>query len=234
MFTGIVQVIGKVGNQEIRKPVLVPLSHHEVSQVEGSGNEAIMKVVAPKIAAKVQLGSSVSVNGVCLTVAKKRGQNLFFNFMLETRRKTTLGEKKSGDRVNLETSLRLGDEVGGHFVYGHVDGVGMVREIFKKNSPPGRGRRGGGLQVLFTIKPPQALIPYIVPQGAVAIDGVSLTVSGVEKKTFTVSLVPFTLKHTTLGLLKKGDKVNIEADMMAKYIKRMEPSSRAQAEGNAE
>ncbi len=119
--------------------------------------------------------------------------------------KTTLGIKKNGDKVNLETSLRVGDELSGHFVYGHVDGVGEVVRVAQEPK-----------QKTITIKPPKKMMRYIAPQGSVAIDGVSLTIAARTANTFTVALVAFTLAHTTLGLVKRGDKVNVEADMMMK------------------
>lgn len=181
MFTGIIEDVGIIRRREVV-------------------NGQLQLIVESKKIRTVKKGSSVSVDGVCLTVAGKKGNSVMFDVMKETVRKTTLAQKKKGDRVNIERALKVGDELSGHFVFGHVDGIGQVTEG------------------LLTIKPPRELMKYIVPQGSVAIDGVSLTVARVRKESFTVSLVDYTLKHTTLGTLKKGDMVNIEIDMLAKII----------------
>jgi riboflavin synthase len=152
------------------------------------------------------IGSSVSVNGVCLTVAGYGIGAVIFDVMPETLRKTTIGGKNAGDAVNLESSLRVGDELGGHFVCGHADGVGVVTNVEKEHDA-----------ALMTIQPPQELMRFFAPQGSVAVDGVSLTIADTRDDAITVSLVQHTLEHTTLGRVKKGDRVNIECDMLAKY-----------------
>jgi riboflavin synthase len=129
--------------------------------------------------------------------------------MGETLKKTTLGDKNVGDVVNLEASLRLGDEVGGHFVFGHVDATGEIKEIKKLIN-----------SYLVSVRVIQKLMKYVVPQGSVTIDGVSLTVARVGKSDFTVALVDYTLRRTTLKDVQKGDRVNVECDMLAKYIER--------------
>lgn len=187
MFSGIVKGIGRIASIDKRCVV-----------VSCSG-------AAPEVTE----GSSVSVSGVCLTASRVRGSELAFDVMPETLRKTTLGEKRIGGAVNLEFSLRAGDEIGGHFVYGHVDDVGVVTNVGKENDA-----------VLVTIQLPQDIVRYMSPQGSVAIDGVSLTIARLDNDTITVSLVPYTVLHTTLGMLKKGDTVNMECDMLAKYIER--------------
>ncbi len=146
------------------------------------------------------------MSGVCLTVAKKVGRKIWFDVMPETLQKTILGDLKENDTVNVEPSLRLGDEVGGHFVFGHVDGIATIKQI-----------RADGNSRLLTVRPPKELMRYMAPQGSVAINGVSLTVARVRKTDFIVSLVDYTLVHTTLKHLSKGAKVNIECDMLAKY-----------------
>lgn len=176
---------------------------------------------------RVSAGDSIAVDGVCLTVSKVKRGRWRFEVMSETLKKTTIGHRaiarwraRPGDQVNLERALKVGDEIGGHFVYGHVDGVGEVLSTprTRRGAPP---FAKGGAGWWIKIKPSAKLMKYIVPQGSIAIDGVSLTVARVGKSNFTVSLVPYTLKHTTLGSLKKGDKVNIEVDMMAKYLDRI-------------
>ncbi len=190
MFTGIISHIGTITQIQQRTPERVRLLLQ-------------LKKAIPSI----RLGSSVSVAGVCLTVAKKTGRELWFDVMEETLRKTNLGLLQPDDIVNVEPSLRLGDEVGGHFVFGHVDTVGEIVEIKKlRNSQ------------LVTVNLKSQWMKYIVPEGSVAIDGVSLTVARVDKGNFTVSLVEYTLEHTTLKFLQKGDRVNVECDMLAKYV----------------
>ena len=181
MFSGIIQAMGEVVSFEKNR----------------------LTVRNSEVAKCVLLGSSVAISGVCLTVAKQNEELFSFDVMNETLKKTTLGGKKSGDRVNIETSLRAGDDIGGHFVYGHVDGVAEITEIARE-----------GDAMLLTLRLPKPLMKYIVPQGSVAIDGVSLTVAGMAEDTFTVSLVPYTLEHTTLYELDKGGKVNIECDTL--------------------
>lgn len=158
------------------------------------------------IAKFIQLGASVAVQGVCLTVSAKKNGLLTFGVMPVTFKKTTLGKLKAGDAVNMETSLKIGDEIGGHFVFGHVDAVAKVLNVERD-----------GETVLVTIQPPKSLLRYLVPQGSVAVDGVSLTVAKKSAANFTVSLVSHTAAHTTLGQLMPGSAVNIECDMLAKY-----------------
>lgn len=191
MFTGIVESVGIIRGRKVV-------------------NGQLQLIVEGKKMRTVKKGSSVSVDGVCLTVAELSGKKMMFDVMGETVGKTTLAAKKKGDAINIEPSLRIGDEVGGHLMYGHVDGVGQVAS-YKLQVTEG----------LLTIKPPLRLMKYIVQQGSVAIDGVSLTIARVGKKDFTVALIDYTLKYTTLGKLKKGDRVNIECDMLAKYIEKI-------------
>ncbi len=188
MFTGIVQSVGTIREKK------------KIS----SGY--VLGVYAPSVVKKVKKGSSILVNGVCLTVDKKQGGLLLFHIMQGTAMKTTADDWKIGAHVNLESALQVGDELGGHLVYGHVDDRGEVIEV----KP--------GTSMIVTIRPPKHIARYIVPQGAVVIDGVSLTIFRKTKKDFSVSLVSYTQDHTTLGALKKGDKVNIESDMLLKYV----------------
>jgi riboflavin synthase len=192
MFTGIITEVGEIISKK--------------EKTEG----IVLVVKAKDIAKQAKNGSSVCISGICLTVIKKEKNNLYFDVMPETLKKTSLGEKKEGDKVNLEGTLRVGDELGGHFVYGHVDGVGTVVSLEKQ-----------GDSRLIKFAPTQELMQFIAPQGSIGIDGVSLTVASFDKKTFTVSLIPFTLKNTTLGKLQVGDRVNLEADMLVKYIKQL-------------
>lgn len=184
MFSGIVQEIGSIAGIDSKQMVIS------------------CGILRPQVAE----GSSVLVSGVCLTVSRVREKELAFDIMPETLRKTTLSELKPGDTVNLESSLRVGDELGGHFVYGHVDGVGDILSSEKERDA-----------MRVTIRPPQELLRFLAPRGSVAIDGVSLTIARMDADSIMVSLVPYTLSHTTLGRLAVGDRVNIECDMLAKY-----------------
>lgn len=187
MFNGIIHHPGKVSaNKALRE-------NKEVT------------IALPKIKAK--LGDSVAVNGVCLTVVKKSKSGLTFHIMPETMKHTTLGNLKKNDKVNVETSMKLGDEVGGHFVSGHMDAVIEVKQIKK-------GKQG--VKVRFSL--PKEFSKLLIKKGSVAIDGVSLSVCDRGTNWFEVSLIPYTLKHTTLGKLEKGDKVNVEFDMLGKYV----------------
>jgi riboflavin synthase alpha subunit len=162
---------------------------------------------------EVKSGDSVCVQGVCLTVASKRGGIAYFDLSEGTRRRTTLGALREGDSVNVELSLRPSDRLGGHIVLGHVDGVGEV----VRASPRGR----------LAIRVPRGLAKYLVPRGSVAVDGVSLTIAGVRGSTFSVNLIPHTKRTTTLGSLRPGARVNIEIDIFAKlvheYLSRLRP-----------
>lgn len=187
MFTGIVQDVGTI------------------SKIE-KGNGAMRFRIATALAEKMAPGNSVSVNGVCLTAAEVEGMQFASALMPHTVSKTTLGELDEGALVNIEPSLRAGDEIGGHFVFGHVDGLGEITALEQD-----------GDSVRLSIAFPEELAMLIVPRGSVTVDGVSLTVSDVSIGIFSVSLVQYTLMHTAFQTKEKGDKVNIEADMLARY-----------------
>ncbi|MBW7906822.1 MAG: riboflavin synthase [Phycisphaerae bacterium] len=154
-------------------------------------------------------GASVAVNGVCLTVVECLPPRCTFDVVPETLRRTNLGALRPGDRVNLERSLRLGDRIDGHFVQGHVEGVGTVRRV----------ERGGGEWLVWT-RAPAELLPCIVHKGSIAIDGTSLTVAEVRGDEFAVALIPTTLERTTLGRLAPGAAVNLETDIIARQVVR--------------
>ena len=162
------------------------------------------------------LGASVSVNGVCLTVVDPRPDRLIFDLSPETRRLTTLGSLGPGDGVNLESALRVGDELGGHFVSGHVDGVGRVRI---------RGEQEDCL--FFEIEVPSGLERWIAPKGSIAVDGVSLTVNALQGRIFSIMLIPHTISRTTLGRLQAGVVVNLEVDLLARYLDRLREEARS-------
>lgn len=168
---------------------------------------------APRLAVESSLGAkvgdSVAVDGACLTVVEAGGGRVAFDVVPETMAKTTLGLRRPGDRVNLEPPLAAGAELGGHFVQGHVDGVGTIERIDRSN----------GVVVRVAVDP--ALARYLAPKGSVAIDGISLTVVDADDRGFTVALIPFTLEQTTLGARCEGDRVNLETDVLAKYVARL-------------
>ena len=162
----------------------------------------------------IVIGESIAVNGACLTVVRKRAGvrrgTIAMEVSAETLRRTTLGELKTGDRVNLERCLTLDKLIGGHLVSGHVDGVGRIVSIVPEDE---------SRLYTFEVAPEQA--HYLVEKGSVAVDGVSLTVFGIRQRRFSVALIPHTLRMTTLGRKGPGDSVNIESDMLVKYVDRM-------------
>jgi len=160
------------------------------------------------VTADSDVGASVAVNGVCLTVVERSGEHLAFDLSEETLRRTSFARLSEGDPVNLERPLTLSSRLGGHLVQGHVDGVGVVTGI-------DRGSDGGAWT---TIRAPEDLRRYLVPKGSVCLDGVSLTVAALEGTSFSVALVPHTLAVTTLGRSEVGDPVNLEVDVIAKYV----------------
>ena len=156
----------------------------------------------------IKIGSSISCDGVCLTVVKKTVRDFVVELMPETLKLTKFSNSKIGDLINLEKSLKVSDRVDGHFVMGHIDGVGEIKKIINDNE-----------YTDLIIKVPQRLIKYLAYKGSASVNGVSLTISGVGKLWFKVSLITHTLKITNLSKLKAGDKVNIEIDMLARYLK---------------
>jgi len=189
VFTGIVQSTGQIASIAPRQ-----------------GGVRLSVDTGP-LAFEVREGDSVAVDGCCLTVVGASGARLEFDAIPETLRRTTLGQRAPGDPVNLELPLRPMDRLGGHFVQGHVDAVSEVV-----------ARRAQGDDVVMTFRLPPVLRGHIVEKGSVAVDGVSLTVASVEGGTFSVALIPHTLSVTTLGRRGPGDAVNLEGDVLAKYV----------------
>lgn len=155
-------------------------------------------------------GDSVSVNGVCLTVSKNIGQVSIFTAVPETLSRTNLTDLKPGNYVNIEPSLKLEDKLGGHLVYGHIDGTGKIKDI-KRTSE----------SVEFAIEYPPELAKYIAEKGSIALDGISLTISGVKDNVLRVSIIPHTYKNTNLHFRQRGDRVNIEVDPVARYLQKI-------------
>lgn len=191
MFTGLVEALGEV----------------EALRPDGAGHRLVLRVPGG-LAAEARAGDSVAVNGVCLTAVDVRPEGLGFDLAAETLRVTTLGELRTGDPVNLERPMVLGGRLGGHLVLGHVDGVGRVAAV----APEGDGRR-------LTVAVPAGLRALLIPRGSVAVDGVSLTVAELGAETFTVALIPHTLSVTTLGRRTVGAAVNLEMDVIGKYVR---------------
>jgi riboflavin synthase len=171
-----------------------------------------LAVFAPVVITGVKLGDSIAVNGCCLTVIAidDKCKSLTFDAVPETLARTNLGSLKSGDAVNLERPLQVGARLGGHFVQGHIDGVGTVLSVVPDENA-----------VIIEIGIPDALSRYIVAKGSVTVDGVSLTVAEVRTSSFTVWTIPHTREVTTLGIRKAGDLVNIECDILGKYVERL-------------
>jgi riboflavin synthase len=189
MFTGIVEELGAV--------------------LERSQDR--ITVSCRTVLADAEVGSSIAVNGVCLTVVDRGPGNLGFDLSEETIRRTGLARLSPGDPVNLERPVTLATRLGGHLVQGHVDGVGEVVGV--------EADRTGG--AWLTIRPPAELLRYLVEKGSVSVDGVSLTVAGLDGDAFSVALIPHTLAVTTLGTTRMGESVNLEVDVLAKYVERL-------------
>ena len=189
MFTGLVETLGTITRQS----------------PDGAGGKHL--TIAAPFAAELDLGESVAINGACLTVIEHTPDTYLVQAGPETLRRTTLGDLRDGDRVNLERSLRLGDRLGGHIVQGHVDGVGRVAA---------REPQGEWTTIWFRVPP--ELAAQMVTKGSVAVDGVSLTLVDVLADRFSVALIPHTLAITTLGFREVGDAVNVETDLFGKYV----------------
>jgi riboflavin synthase len=172
-----------------------------------SGAETIIRVRLGKLGQGLKKGDSVCINGACLTATKLSNGEAEFEMISETVRRTSLGQTRLGEMVNVERSLRVGDRLEGHFVLGHVDGTGIIEDIEKTSS-----------ETTIWINLARELIKSVVPKGSIAVDGVSLTVVDVEDYRVSVALIPHTLKITTLGMKHRGDRVNIETDILGKYV----------------
>ncbi|MRG87307.1 riboflavin synthase [Salinibacillus xinjiangensis] len=192
MFTGIIEELGSIQN-----------IHKGEKEIE-------MTIGADEILKDVQLGDSISVNGVCLTVTQFREESFQVDVMPETVKATSLRTLDVGSKVNLERAMAAGGRFGGHFVSGHVDGIGKIVQ-----------KKPEANAVYYQIEIPKELQQFFMLKGSVAVDGTSLTVFGVDQNIITISLIPHTVSHTVLGDKEKGDIVNIECDMLAKYVANM-------------
>ena len=202
MFTGIVENKGKV------------------LKVDHRGEMKRLTLDVPFDLTEVQLGDSINVNGVCLTIVEKKGRAISVDLSPESLQKTMLARLKESDQVNLERALRFSDRLGGHIVTGHIDGVGTITE-----------RRIEGNALHLVVRIPQSATPYVVQKGSVAIDGISLTVNEVQENRIRLTLIPYTLEKTTLMEKKVGEEVNVEADILGKYVEKVLERGRETSKG---
>jgi riboflavin synthase len=191
VFTGLVEEVGRVASIE-------------------AGEMLRLNIAADRVTEGTRAGDSVSVNGACLTVGEADGGTLTFYAMPETLRRTALGTLREGSSVNLERAMASGDRFGGHIVQGHVDGVGEVLAV----------RPEGEVEV-WEFGAPEAVLRYCIQKGGICVDGISLTIVSVGEGSFTVSVLPQTRANTNLGVLQEGDGVNLEADVIGKYVERL-------------
>jgi len=189
MFSGIVEELGKV------------------RRISRSGRNVFLEITAQKTLQDTKIGESIAVNGVCLTVVELKKDSLVFEVMPETLKCTNLGLLKIGEQVNLERSLKVGERISGHFVTGHIDCLGTVRRKVLRN---------GNLE--FAVAVPPSFMRYCLPKGSVSLDGISLTLADKCRDTFSVYIIPHTLKNTTLSFKGPSDKLNVEFDILAKRI----------------
>lgn len=192
MFTGIIEDTGKV------------------ISVESHGREKRVTIGLPSHLTEVQVGDSINVNGACLTVAKINGQTVHVDVSQETLERTVLGELREGDQVNLERALKLSDRLGGHIVTGHIDGIGVIVDKRKERD-----------FLQLRLKIPESVSRYVVEKGSIAVDGISLTVNECQGQEVQITLIPYTIEKTTLKDKKAGDRVNLEADILGKYVEKL-------------
>lgn len=192
MFTGIIEEMGKIERLNI------------------GGTSGSIEIQGKKVLDGTQIGDSIAVNGVCLTVTKINGNKFTADVMAETFRRSSLSELRAGSYVNLERAMAADGRFGGHIVSGHIDGTGEVSDIVKEENA-----------IWYTISADSALLRYIVEKGSIAIDGISLTVAYVDAECFKVSIIPHTGSETILRYRKKGDRVNLECDIIGKYVEKL-------------
>ncbi len=202
MFTGIIETRGKV------------------TSAAAKGTTRRLGIDLDAVAAEVRVGDSIALEGVCLTVTEKQGSQCFFDVVPETLNTTTLGARKVGDLVNVERSLRLSDHLGGHLVTGHIDGTGRIAAITE-----------GSQGYVMRIQVPERWAQMMIDKGSVAVDGISLTIAALGDDWFSVALIPYTLQATTLGEKRVGNAVNIETDLIGKWVQRLLAGNSTQAGG---
>lgn len=200
MFTGIIEEIGKV------------------IRVQRTAGSSFIEIQAEKVLTDAHIGDSIAVNGVCLTVTDMTNDTFRADVMNETLSRSSLGSLVSGSMVNLERAMAANGRFGGHIVSGHIDGTGIITDV-----------KNDGIAVWYTISAEDSLLRYIVEKGSIAIDGISLTVAKVTNSTFSVSIIPHTASETTLSMKKTGDIVNLENDIIGKYVERLMKSSEPHA-----
>lgn len=203
MFTGIIEEIGTVKN------------------IQRNGSNSFIVIEAKKVLEDVHLGDSIAVNGVCLTVTKTDGSVFQADVMNETLSRSSLGELRQGSKVNLERAMAANGRFGGHIVSGHIDGIGIITDI-----------KNDGIAVWYTITADAHIMRYIVEKGSIAIDGISLTVAKVTDRDFSVSVIPHTAEMTILSTKSKGQTVNLENDIIGKYVEKlMKPAENSKNSG---
>lgn len=192
MFTGLIEEMGYV--KEIRR----------------GGDSAFLVIKAKEVLKEIKVGDSISVNGVCLTVKAVNSDSFSVDVISQTLKRTNLGMLLTGEAVNLERAMRLGERLGGHLVSGHIDETGVIEK-----------KRWAGNSFILTIGISQKIAGYMIPHGSVAVDGVSLTIIDCNPRNFTVAIIPYTAQTTTLGIKKIGQALNLEADLIAKHIEKL-------------
>jgi riboflavin synthase len=216
MFTGIVEHVGRIEafeERELKKEALDKSAFGKAaldSAVDGAAHSSRLRVYAGPLAASLAVSNSIAVNGCCLTVVEISGETFAADLSSETLRRTSFGEIKPGTRVNLERPLTTGKEFGGHFVQGHVDGIGRVTRW-----------EAEGANWWLGVRVPRELARYVAMKGSIAIDGISLTIANLTGDTVEAAIIPFTYASTNLQALRVGDAVNLEADILAKYVERI-------------
>jgi riboflavin synthase len=203
MFTGIIEGFGAI------------------SSIQPAGQGKCLAIEADFDLNQTKIGDSICVSGACLTAVKIDGRHFEVDISPETLQTTTFGQAKVGQRVNIERALRLSDRIDGHLVSGHIDGLGQLRQ-----------RETLSNAIIVTIDVPESLARYMISKGSVAVDGISLTINACDAASFSVSIIPHTAKLTTIGFKNKGDPVNIETDMLGKYVERF-MNARPEREGAA-
>ena len=205
MFTGLIEDLG------------------EVVQIGKKGNSFQLTIASHFALDTQDVGASISVDGVCLTVVELDKEKFTVDVSPETLERTTLQKRKRGDFVNLERALRISDRLGGHLVTGHIDGVGTIKSIEKKEN-----------SLVVSIEAPKGISPYFIEKGSVGLDGISLTINTVTGNTFSVNIIPHTARITTIGRRKVGDEVNIETDLIGKYVEKFLKESGVLSKGKGE